>query len=66
MHQPTAWPLPHAYVQPNHAGSGSYGQLLRPYWSSAAWDSRRSVNGGNQCFFDILAVQGVRCDAPGP
>ena len=32
IHQPTASPLP-------HAGSGSHGQLFRPYWRSSAWHS---------------------------
>ncbi|CAH3021380.1 unnamed protein product, partial [Porites evermanni] len=31
IHQPTAWPLPHACAQPYHTGSGSHGQLFRSY-----------------------------------
>ena len=31
-HQPTVWPVPHAYAQPYHPDSGSHGQLFRPYW----------------------------------
>ena len=45
IHQPTAWPLPHACAQPYHAGSGSQGQLFSPYRGSSAWHSRRSVTG---------------------
>ena len=30
IHQPTAWPLPHACAQPYQAGCGSHGQLFRP------------------------------------
>ena len=41
IHQPTAWPVPHACAQPYHPGSGSHGQLFRPYWGSLAWHSRR-------------------------
>ena len=44
IHQPTAWPVPHACAQPFHTGSGSHGQLYRPYWGSSAWQNRR-VNG---------------------
>ena len=32
IHQPTAWPVPHAYTQPHHLGNGSHGQLFCPYW----------------------------------
>ena len=45
--QPTAWPLPHARAKPYHAGSGSHGELFRPYWGSSAWHSRRSVTEEN-------------------
>ena len=31
------WPVPYACAQPYHPGSGSHGQLFRPYWSSSAW-----------------------------
>ena len=41
IHQPTAWPVPHACAQPYHPGSGSHGQQFRPYWGSSAWHSRR-------------------------
>ena len=27
IHQPVAWPVPHACAQPYHPGSGSHGQL---------------------------------------
>ena len=50
--QPKGWPLPHACTQPYHAGSGSHGQLFRPYWSSSAWHSRQSVTGENPCIKD--------------
>ena len=40
IHQPTAWPVPHACAQPYHPGSGSHGQLFRPYWGLSAWHSR--------------------------
>ena len=36
MNQPTAWPVLHACAQPYHPGSGSHGQLFRPYWGSSA------------------------------
>ena len=45
IHQPTAWPLPHACAQPYHADSGRHLQLFRSYWGSSAWHSRRSVTG---------------------
>ena len=51
MNQPMAWPLPHACAQPYHVGSGSHGQLFRPYWGSSAWHSRQSVTGENPFFF---------------
>ena len=47
IHQPTAWPLPHACAQPYHAGSGSHEQLFRPYWGLSAWHSCRSVTREN-------------------
>ena len=43
IHQPLAWPLPYTCRQPYHAGSGSHGQLFRPFWGSSAWHSRRSM-----------------------
>ena len=49
IHQPTAWPLPHACAQPYHAGSGSHGQLFRPYRGSSEWHSRQSLTGENPC-----------------
>ena len=55
IQQPTAWPLPHACAQPHHAGSGSHGRLLRPYWGSSVWHSRRSVTGENPCCFCLGA-----------
>ena len=33
----TVWPVPYACPQPYHRGSGSHGQLFRPYWGSASW-----------------------------
>ena len=33
--------LTHARVQPYLLGSGSHGQLFRPYWGSSTWHSRR-------------------------
>ena len=32
IRKPTTWPVPHACAQPYHTGSGSHGQLFRPYW----------------------------------
>ena len=48
-HVPTAtvWPVPYACAQPYHPGSGSHGQLFRPYWGSSAWHSRRANERGN-------------------
>ena len=43
IRQLTAWPVPHACAQPYHPGSGSHGQLFRPYWGSSAWHSRNST-----------------------
>ena len=31
IHQPTAWPVPHACAEPYHPGSGSSGQLFCPH-----------------------------------
>ena len=39
--QTAAWPAPHACAQLYHPGSGSHGQLFRPYMGSSAWHSRR-------------------------
>ena len=47
IHQPTAWPVPHACAQPYHPGSGSHGQQFRPYWGSSVWHSRRVNERGN-------------------
>ena len=33
IHQPTAWPVPHARAEPYRPGNGSHGQLFRPYWA---------------------------------
>ena len=49
--QPTAWPSPNAYAQPDHAGSDSHGQLFRPYYCSSTWHSRRPVTGENRCIY---------------
>ena len=55
IHQPTAWPVPHACAQPYHPGSGSHGQLFRPYWGSSAWHSRRvNERGKSRCIKDPL------------
>ena len=32
IYQSTAWPVPHAYAQPYHPGSGSHGQRFRLCW----------------------------------
>ena len=59
IHQPTAWPVPHACAQPYHPGSGSHGQLFRPYWGSSAWHSRRvNEQGKSPCIKDpLLRIQ---------
>ena len=46
-HQTTARPVhvSHACAQSYHAGSGSHGQLVRPYWGLTSWHNRRSMNG---------------------
>ena len=60
IHQPTAWPVPHACAQPYHPGSGSHGQLFRPYWSSLAWHSRRVYERGKSpCINVTLSLKGV-------
>ena len=41
IHQPKAWSVPYACTQPYQPGSGSHGQLFRPYWSSSTWHSRQ-------------------------
>ena len=51
MYQPprlttTVWPVPYACAQPYHPGSGSHGELFRPYWGSSAWHSRRAKERG--------------------
>ena len=38
----------------SNLGSGSHGQLFRPYWGSSAWHSRRLMNGENPCITDLL------------
>ena len=40
------WPVPYAWAQPYHRGSGSHRQLFRPCWSPSAWHSRR-INENN-------------------
>ena len=42
------WPVSLTCAQPYHPGSGSHGQLFRPYWGSSAWHSRRV----NPCLID--------------
>ena len=42
--QPTAWPLSHICALPYHVGSGSHGQLFRPYWGSPVWHSSSYKN----------------------
>ena len=42
--QPTSWPLSHICAQPYHVGSGSHGQLFRPYWGSPVWHSSSYKN----------------------
>ena len=39
----------------SNLGSGSHGQLFRPYWGSSTWHSRQSMNCENQCIKDPLA-----------
>ena len=39
----------------SNLGSGSHGQLFRPYWGSSTWHSRQSMNEENQCIKDPLA-----------
>ena len=41
--------IPYACAQPYHPGSGSHGQLFRPYWCSSAWHSRRVYEQANPC-----------------
>ena len=43
IHQSTAWPVPHACAQPYHPGSGSHGQLFRPYWSQRTFTAEVSA-----------------------
>ena len=38
--QPTAGPVPHTCAQPYNAGSGSHGQLFRPYSGPSTWQGR--------------------------
>ena len=39
------WPIPYAWKQPYHPGSGSHGQLVRPLWGSSAWHSKGNGKG---------------------
>ena len=39
----------------SNLGSGSHGQLFRPYWGSSTWHSLQSMNGENQSIKDPLA-----------
>ena len=58
IHQPTTWPVPHACAQPYHPGSGSHGQLFRPYWGSSACHSRRvHERGESPCIKDPLLAR---------
>ena len=57
IHQPTAWPVPHACTQPFHTGSGSHGQLYRPYWGSSDDKTVGSMDGRNPCLKDPLAAE---------
>ena len=53
IHQPTVWAVPHACAQPYYPGSGSHGQLFRPYWGSSALHSRRvNEQGKSPCIKD--------------
>ena len=53
IHQPTVWAVPHACAQPYYSGSGSHGQLFRPYWGSSAWHSCRvNERGKSPCIKD--------------
>ena len=60
IHQPTAWPVPHACAQPYHPVSGSHGQLFHPYWGSSAWHRRRVYERANQCLKDPLLSRRVK------
>ena len=42
------WPVPYACAQSYHPGSGSHGQLFRPFWGSSAWHNRRINEGGKK------------------
>ena len=52
IHQPMAWPVPHACAQPYHPGSGSHGQLFRLYWGSSAWHILRRLLTRRLCHAD--------------
>ena len=61
IHQSQAWPVPHACAQSYHPGSGSLGQLLRPYFRSSAWHSRRvNERGKILCIKDPLLPRRVK------
>ena len=47
IHQPKAWPVPHACAQPYHPGSGSHGQL---------WHSCRVYERANPCLKNLLLL----------
>ena len=47
IHPSTAWPVSHACAQPYLPGSGSHGQLFRPYQGKSAWHSRRVYKRAN-------------------
>ena len=56
IHQPKAWPVPHAYAQPYHPGSGNHGQLFHPYWGSSAWHSCQVYEQANPCLKNPLLL----------
>ena len=56
IHQSMAWPVPLTCEQPHYPGSGSHGQLFRPYWGSSAWHSRRV----NPCLKDPFLPRRVQ------
>ena len=65
IHQPTVWGLwavPHACAQPYYPGSGSHGQLFRPYWGSSAWHSRWvNEQGKSPCIKDPSGCSRFDC-----
>ena len=56
----TAWPVPHTCTKPYHSGSGSQGQLFRPYRSPSAWHGIAvgSMNGENPRVSKTLYCRG--------